>query len=302
MDAAHRLPNFLGLEGPFTDPDTSSVVLLPVPFERTTSYGQGTAHGPAAILEASHQVELFDDELNCMPYRTGISTQPAIVDRRQPASEYLEEVSTTCRDLLRADKFVVTLGGEHTLTQACVAAAAEIHGEIGVVQFDAHADLRSLYEEDRLSHACVMRRIHEMGIAHLGIGIRSLSPGEAEFLAERPELEPIWGRELEALTPRSLRARLEALPTKVYLTFDVDFFDPAVIPATGTPEPGGGWWWPTLTLLRTLFECKQIVAMDLVELAPTADQSASDFTIARLAYKCIAYRDAYRRSATRSAG
>ena len=294
--------SFLGLEKPFDDPVSSRHAVLPVPFERTTSYGRGAAGGPAAILEASQQVELYDEELDSEPYKSGICTLPTIVDQGQTAADYLDQLSSVCQDELRSGRFLLCLGGEHTLTQACVAASAAVHGSIGVVQFDAHADLRDSYDGDRFSHACVMRRVHDMAIPHIGVGIRSMSPEEAQFVVAHQEPEIIWGRELEELTPSRFQARLQSLPEKVYLTFDVDFFDPSVVPATGTPEPGGGSWWPSLALLRTLFEVKQVVAMDVVELAPIAGQAASDFTVARLAYKCIAYADAARYRRETSAG
>lgn len=301
MSEPRSNPIFLDLEDAYCDPANSPVVVLPVPFERTTSYGTGTASGPAATLDASQQVELYDEELRSEPYREGIATLPALKDQELSATAYLERLKTVVGGCLESNQFVLCLGGEHTLTQAPVAAALSVHGTIGIVQFDAHADLRDTYEGISLSHACVMRRVHEMGIPALGVGIRSLSPAEAAFI-ERQQLSMIWGQELPNLTLDRFRSSLRALPTKVYLTFDVDFLDPSLIPATGTPEPGGGLWWPTLGLLRILFEEKEVVAMDLVELAPIADQRASEFTVARLAYKCIAYRQAARAQRAASPG
>lgn len=293
MAKANPLTTFLDLDDSFRDYSTSDAVILPVPFERTTSYGRGTSHGPQAILEASQQVELFDEELRSEPYKQGIATLSPIEDSGQPIRDYLDQLQQEVSSQLDSEKFVVSLGGEHTLTQAAVAAAAQTLGTIGVVQFDAHADMRDTYEGDRFSHACVMRRVNDMGIPHLGVGIRSLSPAEAAYI-ETQGLEMVWGRDLDQLTPSRLRHLLEGLPAKIYLTFDVDFLDPALLPATGTPEPGGGSWWPTLSLLRVLFETREVVAMDLVELAPIAGQTTSDFTVARLAYKCLAYHQAWR--------
>jgi agmatinase len=291
MDSDEQEPlSFLGLEGPDARIDRCSAVILPIPFERSTSYGIGTAAGPAAILAASQQVELFDEELQCEPYRVGIGTLPPLIDTGQLTATYFEELCEVAGEHLRRGRFLVALGGEHSLTAACVRAAQRVHGQIGVVQFDAHADLRDTYEGDPASHACVMRRIHEKGIRHLALGIRSLSAEEVAFLDSAGDPPTIvWGRDLCDLSIDQLERHLDRLPEKIYLTFDVDFFDPSLLPATGTPEPGGGFWWPTLALLRTVFERKEVVAMDLVELAPQAGQIASDFTIARLAYKCIAY-------------
>lgn len=301
MSKARSSPDFLDLEASFRSAETSPVVVLPVPMERTTSYGQGTAHGPQAILEASQQIELYDEELQSEPFRRGIATHPPLVDEGQSTEAYLEQLLAEAQRLMEAGKFVLALGGEHTLTQACYRAALAVHSEVGVVQFDAHADLRDSYEGTPSSHACVMRRIHDSGATSLGVGIRSLSVEEAEYI-EKHRLAMIWGWELDSLSPDRMRAYLEGLPDKVYLSFDVDFLDPALVPATGTPEPGGGFWWQTLALLRALFEEKEVVAMDIVELAPLAGQTASDFTVARLAYKCIAYRQAALESSTESSG
>ena len=166
-------------------------------------------------------------------------------------------------------KFLVTLGGEHSITQAPVRATKQVHGEIGVVQFDAHSDLREEFEGTPYSHASVMKRIVDDGIPLLAVGIRSLSTPESRLIREK-RLPVIWGHDLdraEELFP----PLLAGLPEKVYLTFDIDYFDPSLIPATGTPEPGGGLWYPTLRLLRRLFREKKVVAMDVVELAPVGN-------------------------------
>jgi agmatinase len=162
----------------------------------------------------------------------------------------------------------VTLGGEHSLTLAPVRAAAAVFGEVGVVQFDAHADLRPEFEGTPFSHASVMRRVHEAGIPTLPIGIRSLSKPEAEF-AQEAGVPIVWAHEIGRLEGERYDRLLAALPEQVYLTFDVDYFDPALVPATGTPEPGGGDWWTTLRLLARLFELKRVVGADVVELAPS---------------------------------
>ena len=163
--------------------------------------------------------------------------------------------------------------------------------EIGIVQFDAHADLREEYEGTPYSHASVMRRVFDEGVRSLPIGIRSLSAPEAE-LVRKHKIPVVWGHELEPAAGLEKRfdALLRKLPKKVYLTFDIDYFDPSIVPATGTPEPGGGTWYPTLRLLRRLFETKNVVGMDIVELAPIGGQPSSDFVAAKLAYKCIGYK------------
>jgi agmatinase len=287
--------NFGLLDEPDCDYATARVAVLPVPFERTTSYGKGTGAGPEAILRASRAMELWDEELGSEPYRQGIATLPPLAPDAFAMEEALEEIEREARRHLAAGKFLVTLGGEHSLTIAPVRAAravAEAAGErLGVVQLDAHADLRADYEGTPYSHASVMRRVVEDGVPTLAVGIRSLSAPEAALIAER-RLPTLWGHQLAAAPDGGLGAfeeQLAALPERVYLTFDIDYFDPALVPATGTPEPGGGTWYPTLAMLRALFLRKTVVAMDLVELAPVGGLPASDFLAAKLIYKCLGY-------------
>jgi agmatinase len=285
--------NFGLLEAADADYDTARAVVLPVPFERTVSYGHGTAGGPAAILAASRSMELYDEELRSEPYRVGIATLPPFLPEGFAMEEALGELEAEAERHLAAGKLLVTLGGEHSLTIAPVRAARRVveaaGGELGVVQFDAHADLRDEFDGTPYSHASVMRRVVEDGLRHVAVGLRSLSAPEGELIGERG-LPVIWGSELaRGDAEERFAAMLEALPDAVYLTFDVDYFDPALVPATGTPEPGGGHWWPTLALLRQLFHVKRVVAMDLVELAPSGHHHASDFLAAKLVYKCLAY-------------
>jgi len=285
--------NFGLLEAADADYERARAAVLPVPFERTVSYGHGTSAGPAAILRASQSMELWDEELGSEPYRQGIATLPPFLPEAFDLGEAMAELQAEAAGHLAAGKFLVTLGGEHSLTIAPVRAAREEierdGGALGVVQFDAHADLREEFEGTPYSHASVMRRVVEVGLPTLAVGIRSLSTPEADLVRERG-LPVIWGSELDdPATPGRFAELLAALPDAVYLTFDIDYFDPSLVPATGTPEPGGGRWWPTLALLRTLFRTKRVVAMDLVELAPVANLPASDFLAAKLVYKCLGY-------------
>ena len=285
--------NFGLLEAADADYDAARAVVLPVPFERTVSYGHGTAGGPAAILAASRSMELYDEELRSEPYRQGIATLPPFLPEGFAMEEALGELDAEAERHLAAGKFLVTLGGEHSLTIAPVRAARRVveaaGGRLGVVQFDAHADLRDEFDGTPYSHASVLRRVVEDGLPHVAVGLRSLSAPEGALIAARG-LPVIWGSELgRGDAGERFAAMLEGLPEAVYLTFDVDYFDPALVPATGTPEPGGGTWWPTLALLRHLFRAKRVVAMDLVELAPSGHHHASDFLAAKLIYKCLAY-------------
>lgn len=279
---------FLGLDDEDHDYGRAAAVILPVPFERTTSYGKGTGAGPEAILRASQYVELYDEELDAEPCDAGIHTLPPFVPDAFDMALALGEIEEVARRHLEAGKFLVTLGGEHSLTQAPARAARDVHGEIGIVQFDAHADLREEYEGTPYSHASVMYRLAEEGLPAFAIGLRSLSRPEAEII-RREDRPVIWGHQLGTAEER-FDAGLDRLPDRVYLTFDLDFFDPSLLPATGTPEPGGGFWTPTLRLLRRLFERKEVVAMDVVELAPLGGLPSSDFVAAKLVYKCLGYR------------
>jgi agmatinase len=204
--------------------------------------------------------------------------------------EAMAELQEECRRHMDTGKFLVTLGGEHSLSIAPIRAARQAFGGIGIVQFDAHADLREEFDGTPYSHASVMRRAHEDGISTLAVGIRSLSRPEAELIREE-DLPVIWGHQLER-AGELFRPLLEKMPQRIYLSFDIDYFDPALVPATGTPEPGGGHWYPTLALLRQLFHDKEVVAMDVIELAPFGPLPASDFLTAKLIYKCLGYLQA----------
>jgi agmatinase len=282
------LPTNFGLLSPEQSAyATSRVAVLPVPFERTVSYGRGTANGPAAILRASQSMELYDEELGGETAEIGITTLPPFLPEAFELGEAMTELEEECTRHMAAGKFLVTIGGEHSLTIAPVRAARQVFGDIGIVQFDAHTDLRESFEGTAYSHASVMRRVADERVPSLPIGIRSLSKPEAEFAMEAG-IPIAWASELDGLGER-FDQLLATLPEQVYLTFDIDYFDPSLVPATGTPEPGGGAWYPTLRLLDRLFERKRVVAMDLVELAPIGGQPASDFVAAKLIYKCLGY-------------
>lgn len=282
------LTRFLGIDDP--SGDDWQVAVLPAPLERTVSYGAGTAGGPAALIAASSQVELYDEEIGREAWTQGIRTLEAVeLPAAAPMPDLLDRLQRRAAEVLAEDRFLATVGGEHSLSIAPIRAARERHGRIGVVQFDAHADLRDSYEGSPHSHASVMRRVHDLGMPSLAVGIRAISAEEAELI-DRDGLSMVWGRDLDAMTEVAWNELLDGLPERVYLTFDVDFFDPSLLPATGTPEPGGGTWYPTLRLLRALFERKEVLAMDVVELAPAPALAASDFVAARLLYKCLGYR------------
>jgi len=267
--------------------ERARAVVLPVPYEGTVSYGHGTALGPAAILRASTQVELYDEQLGIEPYRAGIFTDPMLDVRERSTEDVVASVKRRTGELLDDGKWTVMLGGEHSITPGAVAAAAERYPGLQVLQLDAHADLRQSYEGSPLSHACAMARCVEIAPVH-AVGIRNYSIEEAEWIRRGIPGYTIvhgWEMEDEKWIERVLGG-LERRP--VYLTFDLDYFDPSIVPATGTPEPGGGTWWPTLRFLERLFAvAAPVVAADVVELAPIPGLHHPDFTAARLVHKLI---------------
>ena len=285
---AHDLPPFggAGAASPFDD---AGVAVLPVPYEATVSYGGGTAKGPEAILRASTQVELYDEQLASEPFHAGIFTDP-MLDVDGTTEHVVRRIETRFGELMDAGKWVVMLGGEHAITPGGVAAAASRHPELTVVQLDAHADLRQQYAGDRWSHACAMARCVDLGVPITAIGIRNYCVDEAQWIRQGiPGYRTVHAWEMEHET--WIERALDGLDEKpVYLTIDLDYFDPSVIPATGTPEPGGGAWWPTLRFLDRLIKRTNVVACDLVELAPSPGLHHADFTAARLAYKLIGMR------------
>ncbi len=279
--------NFLAPESGPTDLESSRVVVLPAPFERSTSYGGGTRLGPQAIITASTQVEEYDQRLDGMTVAHGIHTAPPVEDDPAlPAEEYLQRLQRTCAHYLEMGKLVVTLGGEHTLALATFRAHRERWPGLGVLQLDAHADLRDSYEGNPFSHASVMRRIlEERPAAVSAVGIRSMCPEEAEFYRRR-EVHLV-GNECAARDGSWVQRALAPLPEQVYLTIDVDVLDPSVMPATGTPEPGGLSWFQLLELLERLTRRHQVVGFDLVELSPVPGLHHAEFTCARLAYHLL---------------
>jgi agmatinase len=281
--------NFGGLPDEHSQYATSRAVIFPVPLERTTSYEHGTRNGPAAILAASRNMELYDEELELEPYKEiGIHTLPAIDTADGTLDEVITEIFTAQLGLLEDDKFTVALGGEHSLTPPLVSATAKKFKNLSVLQIDAHADLRDEYQGNPASHACAMRRVVEVCPA-VQVGIRSLSVEEAQAI---PHLRTsvYWAKDIARAPLKSWIAKVLAdLSPNVYLTIDLDGFDPAFVPATGTPEPGGMDWMQVTSLIRAVADHKKILGMDVVELLPQPGDHASDFLAAKLVYKCLGY-------------
>jgi agmatinase len=278
--------NFGALPAELSSFETARVAVLPVPYDSTSSYGTGSRRGPAAIIEASRHMELYDNELDDLPARFGIHTVAELEpDARGPA-EMAERIEHAVTRLIDAGKTVVSLGGDHSITYGIVKAFAAKHPRLSVLQLDAHADLRDEYQGTKYSHACTMRRVMEMVGRVSQVGTRSLSAGEASFIkseGRRVHLASDWtGADAQV---KEVLSELGTGP--VYITCDLDVFDPAFLPATGTPEPGGLSWWHVLRLLRAIAGRRTIVGFDVVELIPMPGTVAPDFLAAKLAYKVI---------------
>jgi agmatinase len=267
--------------------DESRVVVLPVPVDRTTSYSPGTRNGPREILQASSHMELWDEELGVDVHGVGIFTLPEMELPFGEMAPLVAEIERVATEILARDKFLVTLGGEHSITPPLVAAAARRYPGLSVLQIDAHADLRDSYMGTPHNHACAMRR----SLAHAPItqvGIRSLSGEEAEVIASLKT--SIFYDATMRLEPAWVDRVVETLQDPVYVTIDVDGMDPAIMPATGTPEPGGLSWYEMLALLRTTIRRRTVVACDVVELSPIPGLLAPNFLCSKLIYKILTYR------------
>ena len=279
---------FLGLEkDESVSVDAARAVIVPFGLEASVSYGGGTAKGPQAIVEASHQVELFDEEFWREVYRDyGVATldYPEIADDIPAA---LEQLANTTEALLRGNKFPLILGGEHSLTAGSIRPFVERYPDLAILHFDAHADLRDGYDGEHYSHAAALRRVMDHPIDTLvSIGIRNISAGEIGFLeANRHRIHIHWAKDRRQWDTQAIVEPLRGRP--VYLTFDLDGFDSSIMAATGTPEPGGVHWEEAIDIIRAASRISNIVGADVVELAPREELHACDFLAAKLCYKIL---------------
>lgn len=267
---------FLEIEPSLYGYEKSKFVVIPCPHEATTSYGQGTKKGPSAILRASQEVEWFDDELGFEPYLKGW------VYTEKPAT--VKTLKAKVGKILKDGKIPVVIGGEHSLTPYAVKAVAEKYKELSVLQFDAHADLRDSYEGTKNSHACAIRRVLEICPA-VQVGIRSISSEEWRWAKKTNQFNNIYFAR-ERQYDETIEERLLS---NVYITIDLDAFDPSIIPSTGTPEPGGMLWYEVLEILKRVCKKKHVVGFDVVELSPRKGDNAPDFTAAKLIYKIMGF-------------
>jgi agmatinase len=275
--------NFAALPPQYTEFETSKVVILPIPYDSTTTWRSGSRDGPLAIIDASQHLELYDHELDQESHLVGIHTLPELQPSMKGPEETVMRVHEVASNLIRKDKFVMMLGGEHSLTVGMVKAFRERFDSLSVLQFDAHADLRDAYEDSKYSHACVMRRVLEY-CPIVQVGIRSLCEEEHRFLTQN-QMQPFFAEGL----PLDVDGIVSALSTDVYVTIDLDVLDPSIMSAVGTPQPGGIDWHEILKILRRVAETRRIVGCDLVELCPTEGPPSCAFLAAKLAYKLIGY-------------
>lgn len=289
-DALAPERGFMHLDDEHIAFDTARVVVVPVPFDGTTCYQPGTREGPRAIIDASRNLELYDAELARSPYEVGIHTLRAVEPVMGNASGMVERVEQVTNALLDTGKFVVTLGGDHLTSIGVVRAFAGRFPELSVLQIDAHADLRDEYEGNTLSAATVMRRVLDVCPRTAQVGIRSLSAPEAELVRERRL--PLWlASEIHTQSRQGRRDWIEqvveSLTDTVYVTIDIDGFDPSLVPGTGTPEPGGLGWYDVVDLLAAVTERHRVVGFDVVELSPLLESHVSPVVAAKIAYKLI---------------
>ena len=283
--------NFLALEKKYSTFKNSEIVILQAPLEKTVSYGKGTKKGPKGILKASHFVEFFDEELNKeICFEKGICTLEEIKFGKLGTKKAINKIYTEVKKQIDLGKFVVTLGGEHSLSSPPIKAHFEKYEKLSVLQFDAHSDFRQSYEGSKYSHASVMARVAEFTKDIVQVGIRAQCKEEYDFIKNN-KIKTFYARDLreDKYGKNWQKAVLDSLNENVYITFDVDGLDPAVISATGTPEPGGLLWDETMNLLKLIGKNKKIVGFDVVELAPNQKDVSSDFNAAKLVYKMINY-------------
>ena len=279
---------FLGIDNQFNFKE--KVVIIPFGLEKTVSYGGGTKNGPREIIKASHQVELYDEELQCEPYKKiGIKTlKPPKIDRNMDKA--LKKIANINRELLKKKLFPMTFGGEHSITPGCIKPFVEKYKKICLLHFDAHADLRNSYNKERFSHASAIRRcLDYKNVSVISFGIRNISISEIPFLKKnRSRINIFWAKDKEKWNLQKFK---EIIKNKiVYLTFDVDGLDSSIMPATGTPEPGGLLWDETLNIIKIASKNSKIVGADINELSPIKGFNSYNFLVAKLAYKILSYR------------
>ena len=279
---------FLGIDNKFDIKQKS--VVIPFGLEKTVSYSGGTKNGPKEIIKASHQVELYDEELNCEPFKViGVKTiKPFKINKN--INKALKQVSLLNQKSIEKNLFPLTLGGEHSITAGCIEPFVKSYKNVTILQFDAHADLRNSYNNQKYSHASAMRRCLDFkNVDLISIGIRNISKEEIPFLKKNDgRIKIFWAKDKKKWNLKYFKKLIKN--KNVYLTFDVDGLDSSIMPATGTPEPGGLFWYETLSLIKTTFKYANVIGADINELAPIKGFNSYNFLVAKLAYKILTYK------------
>ncbi len=288
MNYLSNKQGFLGIDNKFSIKE--KVIVVPFGLEKTVSYGGGTKNGPKEIIKASHQVELYDEELNCEPYKKiGIKTlKPFKIDRN--INKALNKMSKVNEEIINKNMFPLTFGGEHSITPGCIAPFAKKHKKLCLLHFDAHADLRDSYDGEKYSHASAIRRcLDYKNVSVISFGIRNISKSEIPFLKKNSKrIKIFWAKDKKIWNLNSFKKLIKN--KTVYLTFDVDGLDSGIMPATGTPEPGGLLWDETLEIIKIAMKNSKVVGADINELAPIKGFNSYNFLVAKLAYKILSYK------------
>ncbi len=283
---------FLGIDNKFNFKE--KVVIVPFGLEKTVSYGRGTKNGPKEIIKASHQVELYDEELNCEPYKKiGIKTlKPFKIDKN--IKKALKKMSDVNEKILSKKLFPMTFGGEHSITPGCIAPCIKRHKNLCLLHFDAHADLRESYNGEKFSHASAIKRcLDHKNVSLISFGIRNISKNEIPYLKKNSSrINIFWAKDKANWNLNKFKKMIKN--KTVYLTFDVDGLDSSIMPATGTPEPGGLLWEETLNIIKMATKNSNIVGADINELSPIKGFNSYNFLVAKLAYKILSYKFLYK--------
>ncbi|WP_423149416.1 agmatinase [Rubrolithibacter danxiaensis] len=297
MNVLDTADNFLGLpEEKFYNYQDSKVVIQSLPYEYTSSYLSGSSRGPGAIIKASQYVEFYDEELEQETYlKTGIATLPPVDFGDKVDADAVTLIELETEKLLEDNKFVVSLGAEHTVTYGIVKAFARKYDDLTVLQIDAHSDLRQSYHNNIYSHASVMARINELGLTICQAGIRAQCIEEAELIKSSNNIHTFYAHQIRK-NPLWMEELIAPMTNNVYITIDADGFDPSVIPAVGTAEPNGLFWTETLEFLQKVCNERNVVGFDIVECAPAEGSILSEYTLAKLAYRLMGYVFAEKRS------
>ena len=292
MNYLSNKKGFLGVDNNFNF--KAKAIVIPFGLEKTVSYGSGTKNGPKEIIKASHQVELYDEELNCEPYKKiGIKTlKPFKIDKN--IVKALKQISKINEENLKKKIFPLVLGGEHTITPGCITPFAKKYDKLCLLHFDAHADLRESYNGNQFSHASAIRRcLDHKNISVISFGIRNISSSEIYFLNKNSSrIKIFWSKNKKKWDLKKFKKLIKN--KTVYLTFDVDGLDSSIMPATGTPEPGGLFWDETLDIIKIAFKNSNIVGADINELSPIKGFDSYNFLVAKLAYKILSYKFLYK--------